>query len=143
MPAVGSTDREHYLPVVARVAGDNQGSIFNVNGDQMAVACAKSFGVDKLIFLTDVEGVRDGSGKTCHQLTITEALALIANGAATGEMQAKIESAVSALRQNVGEVALRRACNRELSRQFSKSSGWNPTCAGQYGRPDPTRLTFF
>src|SRR5579871_5045594 len=35
--------REFYLPVVACVAGDRNGSIFNVNGDQMAVACAQGF----------------------------------------------------------------------------------------------------
>ena len=51
--------RESYLPVVACVAGDRNGAIFNVNGDQMAVACAQGFAADQLIFLTDVEGVRD------------------------------------------------------------------------------------
>src|SRR5580658_8100570 len=42
-----------YLPVVACVAGDAQGGIFNVNADQMAVALASSFHVDKLVFMTD------------------------------------------------------------------------------------------
>ena len=49
-----------YLPVVACVAGDRQGNIYNVNADQMAVACAAAFGAEQLIFLTDVEGVLDG-----------------------------------------------------------------------------------
>ena len=48
-----------YLPVVACVAGDRQGNIYNVNADQMAVACAAGFGAEQLIFLTDVEGVLD------------------------------------------------------------------------------------
>jgi len=95
---------EHYLPVVACVAGDAHGNIYNVNGDQMAVACAKGFGADRLIFLTDVDGVRDGAGKTRGTLTIPEALDLVRDGTATGGMQAKIEAAVSALRQDVGEV---------------------------------------
>jgi acetylglutamate kinase len=93
-----------YLPVVACVAGDAQGNIYNVNGDQMAVACAMGFEADKLIFLTDVEGVRDDSGNTRDTLTISNALDLIKNGVATGGMQAKIEAAVTALRQGVGEV---------------------------------------
>ena len=95
-----------YLPVVACVAGDSTGAIYNVNGDQMAAACARGFGADKLIFLTDVEGVRDQSGQTCAQLTVNQALSLISEGAATGGMQAKIEAAITALRQGIREVLI-------------------------------------
>ena len=97
---------EGYLPVVACVAGDKHGAIFNVNGDQMAVACAQGYRADRLIFLTDVEGVRDAQGQTCAQLTVAEALHLVASGVATGGMQAKIEAAVSALQQGVAEVLI-------------------------------------
>jgi acetylglutamate kinase len=95
-----------YLPVVACVAGDKNGSIFNVNGDQMAVACAQGYAANRLIFLTDVEGVRDAQGQTCAQLTAEEGLGLISSGVAAGGMQAKIEAAVSALRHGVGEVLI-------------------------------------
>jgi acetylglutamate kinase len=95
-----------YLPVVACVAGDEKGFIFNVNGDQMAVACAQGYRANWMIFLTDVEGVRDGQGQTCAQLTVEEALQLVASGVATGGMQAKIEAAVSALQQGVEEVLI-------------------------------------
>lgn len=98
--------RESYLPVVACVAGDEKGAIFNVNGDQMAVACARGFGANRLMFLTDVDGVRDAHGQTCAQLTIEEALRLVSSGVATGGMQAKIEAAVSALQQGVAEVLI-------------------------------------
>ncbi|MGH8337887.1 MAG: acetylglutamate kinase, partial [Gammaproteobacteria bacterium] len=47
-----------YLPVIACVAGDRSGQIFNVNADQMATACAAAFEADLLLFLTDVPGVR-------------------------------------------------------------------------------------
>ena len=50
-----------YVPVVACVAGDRAGNIYNVNADQMAVACAAGFGARQLVFLTDVEGVLDAS----------------------------------------------------------------------------------
>src|SRR5689334_14249475 len=80
--------RESFLPVVACVAGDAQGAIYNVNADQMAVACASAFGVAKLLFLTDVEGVRDGEGRTRETLTSAEAAELIRSGVATGGMQA-------------------------------------------------------
>jgi len=98
--------RESYLPVVACVAGDANGSIFNVNGDQMAVACAQGYRANRLIFLTDVEGVRDAQGRTCAQLTVQEALHLVLAGVATGGMQAKIEAAVTALQGGVGEVLI-------------------------------------
>ena len=98
--------REGYLPVVACVAGDAQGNIFNVNGDQMAVACAQGFAANRLIFLTDVEGVRDVAGKTLSELTAAQAQQLIIDGVATGGMQAKIEAAMHALRQNIGEVVI-------------------------------------
>ena len=47
-----------YLPVVACVAGDREGHFFNVNADQMAVSVASALEADKLLFLTDVDGVR-------------------------------------------------------------------------------------
>jgi len=95
-----------YLPVVACVAGDAQGAIYNVNADQMAVACAASFGVEKLLFLTDVDGVRNGEGAIEPRLTVAQARALIEQGVATGGMQAKLEAASAALAQGVGEVSI-------------------------------------
>jgi acetylglutamate kinase len=98
--------RERYLPVVACVAGDAKGAVYNVNADQMAVACASSFGADRLIFLTDVDGVKDQSGNILESLTAQAAGDLIQAGVATGGMQAKLEAAVSALRTGVGEIVI-------------------------------------
>jgi acetylglutamate kinase len=97
---------ESYLPVVACVAGDAQGAIYNVNGDQMAAACAGSFRAEKLLFLTDVDGVRGSDGTVRETVTISEALDLIHDGIATGGMQAKLEAAIQALRDGVGEVRI-------------------------------------
>jgi acetylglutamate kinase len=97
---------ESYLPVVACVAGDAQGAIYNVNADQMAVALAASFRADKLLFLTDVDGVRDSGGRIRDTMTSNEALGLIREGTATGGMQAKLEAAIEALREGVGEVRI-------------------------------------
>ena len=95
-----------YLPVVACVAGDRRGRIYNVNADQMAVACAAAFGARQLIFLTDVEGVRDGAGQVRPVLTAAECERLIAEGTATGGMQAKLQAALAALRGGVGQVLI-------------------------------------
>lgn len=95
-----------YIPVVACVGGDSRGNLYNVNADQMAVACAAGFGADLLIFLTDVEGVLDGNGKVRHALCAAEGERLVSSGVATGGMQAKLNAAVSALRQRVGQVRI-------------------------------------
>jgi acetylglutamate kinase len=95
-----------YLPVVACIAGDASGSIYNVNADQMALHCAVSFDTEKLLFLTDVEGVRDRSGHPLESLRVAQARALIDDGSATGGMQAKLEAATEALERGVREVLI-------------------------------------
>ena len=95
-----------YLPVVACVAGDREGRIFNVNADQMAVACAAAFGADQLVFLTDVEGVLDGAKQVRRILTASESAQLIADGVATGGMQAKLNAALAALDGGVASVRI-------------------------------------
>ena len=109
-----------YLPVVACVAGDKQGRIYNVNADQMAVACASGYGADRLIFLTDVDGVKSAAGDVIPTLTPADCEKLIADGVATGGMQAKLNAATDALRNGIGQViiapgALKRAAERILS----------------------------
>jgi acetylglutamate kinase len=95
-----------YLPVIACVAGGRAGEIYNVNADQMAVACAAAFGAQQLIFLTDVEGVLDGDRRVRTRLTASESEQLIRTGVATGGMQAKLEAALAALRGGVQEVRI-------------------------------------
>ena len=95
-----------YLPVVACVAGDARGAVYNVNADQMAVACALSFSAESLVFLTDVEGVRNQGGAVCPTLTCEQARMLICEGVATGGMQAKLEAAMDAINKGVREVLI-------------------------------------
>lgn len=95
-----------FLPVVACVGGDRNGNIYNVNADQMAVACAAGFAADKLLFLTDVDGVKDSGGQVIPALTLAQSRQLIADGVATGGMQAKLNAAGEALEVGVGEVVI-------------------------------------
>lgn len=95
-----------YVPVVACVAGDRNGRIYNVNADQMAVACAAAFKAEKLLFLTDVEGVRGAANESRPILTIEQCRELIAAGVATGGMQAKLNAAIDALERGVNEVII-------------------------------------
>ena len=103
---LGLLTANRYLPVVACVAGDRQGRVYNVNADQMAVACATAFGAHQLIFLTDVAGVLDGAKQVRTVLTAAESLRLIADGAATGGMQAKLQAALAALEGGVEQVRI-------------------------------------
>jgi acetylglutamate kinase len=95
-----------FLPVVACVAGDRQGRIYNVNADQMAVACAASFAARQLIFLTDVEGVLDRDRQVRPILSMEEGRELVSSGVATGGMQAKLNAALAALDGGVEQVRI-------------------------------------
>lgn len=112
-----------YLPAIACIASDRQGNVYNVNADQMAVSCAADWGAAKLLFLTDVPGVRNGTGEILSELTVAESRALVASGAAHGGMQAKLEAAEAGLRRGIGEVCIapgREAdiCARLLAGEF-------------------------
>ena len=95
-----------FVPSIACVASDRAGRIYNVNADQMAVACAAALPAGQLIFLTDVPGVLDASGQVRPLLTGPESAELIASGVATGGMQAKLNAAISALRGGVEQVVI-------------------------------------
>jgi acetylglutamate kinase len=95
-----------YLPVVACVAGDRSGQIYNVNADQMAVACAAGFAAERLIYLTDVDGVRGAGGETIRSMTESGCTELIDRGIATGGMQAKLTAACDAVRKGIQAVSI-------------------------------------
>jgi acetylglutamate kinase len=95
-----------YLPVIACVAGDRQGHFFNVNADQMAVSVAAALEVDKLLFLTDVDGVRDHDNRVCSTLNLEQCRLFIEQGVAIGGMRAKLESAAEALEAGISEVVI-------------------------------------
>jgi len=95
-----------FLPVVACVAGDRSGNIYNVNADQMAAACAAGFGAGRLLFLTDVAGVMDSEKRVFASLNSAESRSLISAGVASGGMQAKLEAAHRALEGGVSEVSI-------------------------------------
>lgn len=95
-----------FIPVVACIGGDGHGAIYNVNADQMAVACSIGFGADALLFLTDVEGVRVADGSIAPSLTPSDIAKLIEDGVATGGMQAKLEAARRPLDAGVGRIVI-------------------------------------
>jgi acetylglutamate kinase len=90
-----------YVPVIAPIGVDDDGVTHNVNADEAAGAIAQALHAEKLILLTDVEGVLDASGTLVPQLTATEARKHITEGAIRGGMIPKIECCIAALEAGV------------------------------------------
>jgi len=89
-----------YMPVVAPISfGSVEGKVMllNVNGDTAAGEIAAALAAEKLIFLTDVDGIHDGSGKVVPKLNLAEAKNMVASGVASGGMVPKIEASLRAL----------------------------------------------
>ncbi len=90
-----------YMPFVAPVSllrDSPDGTLLaNMNGDTVAGALAEALGARRLIFLTDVDGIRDGSNKVMARLTAAQAKSLMSSGAASGGMLPKLESCLKAL----------------------------------------------
>ncbi len=103
-----------FLPVVACVGGGADGSVYNVNADQMAVACAAGFRADRLLFLTDVPGVLDAGGNVLPRLTPADCDRLIAGGVAAGGMEAKLRAACAALAGGVRQVLIAPGAEPEI-----------------------------
>ncbi|MGO9242834.1 MAG: acetylglutamate kinase [Bryobacteraceae bacterium] len=103
-----------FLPVVACVAGGEQGEVFNVNADQMAVACAWAWKAQKLLFLTDIAGVKGAGGELIPRLTPSQARTLVETGIASGGMQAKLEAACDALERGLREVRIAAGAEPEV-----------------------------
>ncbi len=90
-----------FIPVIAPIGVDEQGVTHNVNADDAAGAIAAALRAEKLIQLTDVEGVKDASGKLIPQLTENDVRKLIAEGTIQGGMIPKVECCLQALRGGV------------------------------------------
>jgi acetylglutamate kinase len=89
-----------YMPVVAPISfGSVEGrvTLLNVNGDTAAGEIAAALAAEKLIFLTDVDGIHDGSEQVVHKLNLAEAKDMLASGIASGGMIPKIEASLRAL----------------------------------------------
>jgi acetylglutamate kinase len=89
-----------YMPVVSPVScGSVEGKVMllNVNGDTAAGEIAAALAAEKLVFLTDVDGIHDGAGKAIPRLNLTEARDMLASGVASGGMIPKIEASLRAL----------------------------------------------
>jgi acetylglutamate kinase len=104
-----------YLPVISSLGADDEGMVFNINADTVASEIAVQLQAEKLILLSDVDGIylRAGEPNTkVSRVTIDEADELIAGGAATGGMIPKLQSITSLLRRGVHSAHIISGTNR-------------------------------
>jgi len=92
------------IPVVATIAADAAGQAYNINADAVAGAVAAALHAEKLVFLTDVAGVRsdpEDPASLLRTVTVDELDAMVASGAAAGGMVPKVEACTRAVRAGV------------------------------------------
>jgi acetylglutamate kinase len=95
------------VPVIPSRCIDEQGQKYNVNADTAATAVARALGAEKLIYMSDVNGVRrdkSDPSSIIHSLTATEARRLIADGIVDSGMIPKVEACLETLDKGVRKV---------------------------------------
>jgi acetylglutamate kinase len=90
-----------FVPVIAPIGVDDQGVSHNVNADEAAGAVARALRAEKLMLLTDVEGVKDADGKLIHQLSVEQVRKHIDEGIIRDGMIPKAECCVASLAEGV------------------------------------------
>ncbi|GAB4363043.1 MAG: acetylglutamate kinase [Deltaproteobacteria bacterium] len=97
-------ERSGFIPVIAPIGVGERGEAYNINGDTVAAEVAAALAAEKLILLTDVEGVRNGRGERVSTMTAEETAAAIREGTITGGMIPKVECGLTALSRGVRKV---------------------------------------
>lgn len=95
---------DEFIPVVATIGTDAHGQAYNINADTVAGAIAEALGAEKLVYLTDIEGLRrvvNDPTSLIRQSSPDELDALMADGTIAGGMIPKVESCVRAVRGGV------------------------------------------
>jgi acetylglutamate kinase len=94
------------IPVIAPIGVGPKGETFNINADTVSGAVACALKAERLILLTDVEGVLDQEKRLIPRLTLREARELIANGTISGGMIPKIQTAIDAVEGGVNAAVI-------------------------------------
>ena len=95
---------DEFVPVVATIGVDASGQAYNINADTVAGAIAEALGAEKLVYLTDIEGLRrivTDAESLIRQTTPDELDQLMNDGTIAGGMIPKVESCVHAVRNGV------------------------------------------
>ena len=98
---ITSLDEGNFIPVIAPVGVDEEGRTYNINADLVAGKIAGALQAEKLILLTDIEGVKDKAGDLINTIDISEAQGLIDDGTIAGGMIPKLTCCLDAIAAGV------------------------------------------
>jgi acetylglutamate kinase len=96
---------QELIPVVATIGSDDTGQAYNINADTAAGAIAVALGAEKLVYLTDIEGIRrdvTDPDSLVRRASVAEVREMLGGGAVGEGMIPKVESCVSAVERGVG-----------------------------------------
>jgi acetylglutamate kinase len=99
--------KDEYIPVIATVGTDNDGTSFNINADTAAAEIAAALSAEKLIFLTDIDGIRRNEKDPSTLIPIISAAELeklIENGAISGGMIPKVKACLDSVKRGINRV---------------------------------------
>lgn len=94
------------IPVVAPIGMDRDGNTYNINGDTAAGAIAGALNADRLLLLTDVEGVKDANGDVLTEISADQVKTLTDDGTIAGGMIPKTETCLDAIENGVKAVVI-------------------------------------
>ena len=95
---------DEFIPVIATIGSDEHGQAYNINADTVAGAIAEAIGAEKLVYLTDIEGLRrdiEDEATLIRQVTADELDGMVDDGTIAGGMIPKVASCVRAVRNGV------------------------------------------
>ncbi len=98
-----------YIPVISTVGCDSDGNIYNINGDTAAAHIAGALGAERLLLMTDIEGIRadkNDPSTLIPELTASEASGLISDGTVDGGMIPKVKCCLEAIGAGVRNVVI-------------------------------------
>jgi acetylglutamate kinase len=98
-----SIDKEGFIPVIAPISTGSKNETLNINADYVAGMVARALKAEKLILLTDVEGIKDRNGKLLPTLNERQIKSLIADDVISGGMLPKVHACQKALKGGVGK----------------------------------------
>ena len=96
--------KDAYIPVIAPIGVDKSGQSYNINADSVAAAVAKAVSAEKLILLTDVEGIKDADNNVVYEAGREEIVEMIDNGTINGGMIPKVLGCLEAIDAGVSGV---------------------------------------
>jgi acetylglutamate kinase len=100
---IDSLDENKFIPVIAPVGVGIAGETFNINADLVAGELAEALHAEKLILMTDVEGVKDKKNELLSTLKVNQARKMIQEGIVSSGMIPKVECCIEALKGGVGK----------------------------------------